>query len=113
MLTLISRGGLRYALIRSDAGADWQPIASHAPFGEALRRQSPTIRLSRPPRRVISDRSIGYFTPGGGWVQKPLMHSKPMEAPQHSEVIVHFSNSCAHPGGLPPHTSLPAASGRQ
>ena len=50
VLTLISRGGMRHALIRSDAGADWQPIASHAPFGEALRRQSPTIRLSRPPR---------------------------------------------------------------
>jgi len=50
VLALIARGGMRFAQIRDDAATDWRPIASHAPFADALRRHSPTVRLSRPPR---------------------------------------------------------------
>jgi hypothetical protein len=50
VIALIARGGLRNAQIRDAAAPDWQPIATHLPFADALRRHSPTVRLSRPPR---------------------------------------------------------------
>jgi hypothetical protein len=50
VLSMIARGGLRNAQIRDAAVEGWQPIDSHPPFADALRRQSPTIRMSRPPR---------------------------------------------------------------
>jgi hypothetical protein len=50
VLALISRGGLRNAQIRNAPDQGWKPIDGHPPFADALRRHSPTIRLSRPPR---------------------------------------------------------------
>ena len=50
ILQLIARGGVRNAQIRDSAAQDWQPIDAHPPFADALRRHSPTIRLSRPPK---------------------------------------------------------------
>jgi hypothetical protein len=50
LLAMIARGGLRFSQIRDASAQEWQPIESHPPFADALRRHSPTVRLSRPPR---------------------------------------------------------------
>jgi hypothetical protein len=50
VLAMIARGGMRTAQIRQDSAQGWEPIDAHLPFADALRRHSPTIRLSRPPR---------------------------------------------------------------
>jgi hypothetical protein len=50
VLGMIARGGMKNAQIRDASSPSWQPIDAHPPFADALRRHSPTIRLSRPPR---------------------------------------------------------------
>jgi hypothetical protein len=50
VLGMIARGGMKNAQIRDASAEGWQPIDAYPPFADALRRHSPTIRLSRPPR---------------------------------------------------------------
>jgi hypothetical protein len=50
VLALIARGGVRNAQIRNGEKESWRPIDAHPPFADALRRHSPTVRLSRPPK---------------------------------------------------------------
>lgn len=50
ILEQIRKGLIRSAMIRDLSGHDWQPLDVHPAFADALRRYSPTIRLSKPPQ---------------------------------------------------------------
>jgi hypothetical protein len=49
ILEQIGKGLGRGAYIREPSAEEWQPLDTHPPFADALRRHSPTIRLSKPP----------------------------------------------------------------
>ena len=49
VLEQIRMGLGRGAYIREPSSQEWVPIDTHPPFADALRRHTPTIRLSKRP----------------------------------------------------------------